>query len=238
MGLKSQKILGIKISISRKNEILEYLKKSLSKTGKTTPKTLVITTPNPEQLVYAKANPWFAKILNQADVALPDGMGVALALGIPRIAGIEFMEDLVKLAVKRGVPIALIGGRGKIAVEAFECLSRQNPGLKGWAVDPDLSSLADLAGKIRTTGTRLVFVGLGAPKQELFIHELVAHYPLPGICMSVGGSFDILAGRLKRAPLVIRLMGFEWAWRLFQEPWRWRRQLALWKFIWLHVTKV
>jgi N-acetylglucosaminyldiphosphoundecaprenol N-acetyl-beta-D-mannosaminyltransferase len=82
----------------------------------------------------------------------------------------------------------------------------------------------------------MVFVGMGAPKQEVFIEALAqalvqSKYSLPVMFMAVGGSFDIITGRLRRAPLFIRSIGFEWAWRLFQEPWRWRRQLALLKFI-------
>ena len=84
-------------------------------------------------------------------------------------------------------------------------------------------------------------MGLGAPKQEEFIERLAREMSLRSraksrekqslILMSVGGSFDIITGRLKRAPLLIRSIGFEWAWRLAVEPWRWRRQLALVKFI-------
>lgn len=233
MSLSSQKILGIRVTTSKRETILEEVRKWLNETGR---KPRVIVTPNPEQVVLASGEKRFAEILNRADVAIPDGIGLAIALGIPRIAGIEFMEDLAKLAAEQGDTIGLIGGRAGLAVKAIECLSRRWPGLSGWAVEPEDVGLQEIIQKIRKTKTRMVFVGLGAPKQELFIEKLrvsllTTHYSL--MLMSVGGSFDIIVGRLKRAPLLIRSIGFEWVWRLFQEPWRWKRQLALLKFIWL-----
>jgi len=292
MSLLSGKILEIPITFSSKNNILEEARKYLlqqtevrSQKTKKTVKPFVIVTPNPEQIVYARSHRRFAEILNQADVALPDGIGLVWASRllsqnakpgnrnpIPgRIPGVEFMEDLVALAAERSIRIGLIGGQGGVAVKALECLQKKHPRLEGWAEDgpelsvgnsenlimPDTQTYMDrLAEKIRKTKTKMIFVGLGAPKQEYFIERLsremssFCHPELvsgsrgktngsrvkPGmtrgtIFMSVGGSFDILAGRLKRAPLLMRLIGFEWLWRLFQEPWRWRRQVALWKFV-------
>lgn len=216
MGLNTGKILGISITKSSKKEILEYIEKYLASQRK---KPLVIVTPNAEQLVMAQENPRFAKILNQADIAIPDGFPVARLLSIERIAGVEFMENLAALAAKRHVPIRLIGGRGGVAVEAFECLRKKYPGLE------------------TSKNAQIIFVGLGAPKQEYFIEEFSKHSELstkhPLILMAVGGSFDILSGRIPRAPVFMRLIGFEWAWRLFLEPWRLKRQLALLKFLWL-----
>ena len=91
-----------------------------------------------------------------------------------------------------------------------------------------------LARKIKETNIQMVFVGLGAPKQEYFIEHLAYHLSLityHRALMSVGGSFDIIAGKVKRAPPLIRLIGFEWLWRLIREPWRWKRQLALAEFV-------
>jgi len=288
MRLKSQKILEIKLTASSKQDILEYLRKYLSQRPKSFPKLLLkpllIVTPNPEQIVFARQNPRFDCLLNQADVALPDGVGIVWAnrflnqkTKIQRIPGIEFMQDLVKLAAEQGHQIGLIGGRGGLALEALECLQRKHPGLVGWAEDgPELEFESEgpnqqynnitikqcgkdntehyflqVAEKILRTSTRLVFVGLGAPKQEFFCEKLASSiqhladsktqtlnaksYPLsavsPLVLMSVGGSFDMLAGRIKRAPLFLRQIGLEWLWRLVRQPWRLHRQIALVKFI-------
>ena len=88
--------------------------------------------------------------------------------------------------------------------------------------------------------THFVFVGLGAPKQEYLIEKVKSQkskVKSPLILMSVGGSFDILAGSVSRAPFVMRHVGLEWLWRLAREPWRWKRQCALVKFIWMVMRK-
>lgn len=234
MGLHAVKILGITITTSSKKDILEYMEKSLGK-------PLVIVTPNAEQIVLAHTDSTFKKLLNRADIAIPDGFPVARLLHIPRIPGVELMEDLIAIAVKRRIGVALIGGYGNVAVNAFECLSRRWPGLRGWglalpAIQLDkLDQLDELvkfvSNKIQTTGVGMVFVGLGAPKQEYFIDRLARR--TPAIYMSVGGSFDIISGRTPRAPGFLRTLGLEWLWRLVREPWRISRQLALIKFVWL-----
>ena len=304
MSLDAVKILGINITISSKKEILEYLQKFLLQNSKSNiqhPKSagkpLVIVTPNPEQIVYARGDSHFRQIMNQADVALPDGGGIVWASKLlksqvsslksqtiqERIPGVELMEDLVAIAAKQGVPIALIGGRGNLAIEAFECLKIKYPGLDGVAIAVPLIRVLgwelkidrhnnpneyfhNLVRTIVQKGVKIVFVGLGAPKQELFIEQLVhimsfrpmSRNPgkqtwIPGqarddkkrvIFMSVGGSFDIITNRTPRAPEWVRslrvplfsgLIGSEFIWRLFREPWRLGRQLALLKFTWLVV---
>ncbi len=225
MSLNAVKMLEISVTNSSKIDILEEMKKYLDYRGKKTQKSLKIFTPNTEQLVYAAKNRHFADILNQADVALPDGIGVVwagrmLTKNGPKtvIPGVEFMEDLVRIAANRHVPIGLIGGEGKVAVEAFECLQKKYPGLT------------------TSLNPRVIFVALGAPKQEYFI--AVAAKKTPGIIfMAVGGSFDIIAGRLPRAPVFFRKLGLEWFWRLLLQPWRIFRQLALIEFVLLVVRE-
>lgn len=214
MSLHTGKVLGISITTNSKKEILEYINKYLENPAKKRQKSLVIVTPNPEQLILAQTDTRFAKILNQADIAIPDGIGVAVAAGVVRIPGVEFMEEVAQVAAKRHVPIRLIGGFGDVAVKAFECLQKKHPSLE------------------TTKNPRIVFVGLGAPKQEFYISE-VSKKTNGVIFMAVGGSFDIIAGEIPRAPLFMRVLGFEWLWRLGQEPKRWKRQLALLKFMWL-----
>ncbi|MCX6791796.1 MAG: WecB/TagA/CpsF family glycosyltransferase, partial [Candidatus Gottesmanbacteria bacterium] len=165
------------------------------------------------------------------------------------IPGVEFMEDLVQLAENCHIPIGLIGGRDNLAVDTLNCL-RQKYGLlqDAWAQDgPEIEiqnsvfSIHNsneklffdrLARRIVREGTKIVFVALGPPKQEYFIERLSRE--LHGvILMSVGGSLDIISGRLPRAPVWMRNIGLEWFWRLILEPWRIRRQLALIEFVWL-----
>jgi len=227
MRLNAVKILGISITTNSRKEILEEIQKYLDLPAKKQQKSLKIYTPNVEQLVLASKNPAFAGILNQADVAIPDSIGVVWAGNVltkngPKtvIPGVEFMEDLVRLAASRHVPIGLIGGKGKVAVEAFDCLHKKYPDLLGWA--SDVPSILQKAG--------IIFVALGAPKQEYFIEETTVK--TKGVVfMAVGGSFDMLSGRLRRAPFAMRKLGLEWFWRLLLEPWRIVRQFALIKFV-------
>ena len=294
MSLNAGKVLKINITTDPKDTILEYVQKYLNQSIKNSLqrdkkdfKPLIIVTPNAEQLVQAEENIRFAKMLNWADIAIPDGIGVVFAMryfgkktdnsanasSIQRIAGVDFMQDLVSVASRERVTIGLIGGRPGLAVKALECLNRTRSKLNGWAQDAphffiennelkiknydqkmQETYFTDLAKKIKSEDTGMLFVGLGAPKQEYFIESLVhalslrtfvkqsqgdrhalqaRDHSFPIILMSVGGSFDLIVGSIKRAPHLVRLIGFEWAWRLFQEPWRWRRQLALFRFIWL-----
>lgn len=266
MSLNNQKILGVSVTTNKRETILEDIKEGLDVFAQSRhrapakrSKPRIIVTPNPEQIMYARKHKQLRDILNRADVALPDGIGLVWAarfLGykasdttddetIARIPGVEFMEDLVQIAAKRGVRIGLIGGFAGLAVEALECLQAAYPGIMGWAEDGPVLTGADetvidgveaaywrqLAEKIAKTRTGIVFVGLGAPKQEYFIHRLSQELSAPVVCMSVGGSFAIFANKLRRAPVFIRSIGFEWFWRLLQEPWRVRRQLQLLSFI-------
>lgn len=280
MGLTHQNILGIRITTSSREFILEEIKKWLTQhketraaNGKYVSDPWIIVTPNPEQIVLAQQNSSFKEMLNQADVTLPDGIGIVMAshlLGrsngkdnstsvVARIPGVEFMEDLVRLSAEQRVRIGLIGGSPGLAVNALECLRTKHPRLEGWADEgPELvlGKSGDIEGpgaeywtafakRIVSTKTQIVFVGLGAPKQEHVMSRL--SHALSSVCtvnhtarkkddkgivlMAVGGSFDMITGRLKRAPLLVRSIGFEWAWRLLQEPWRWKRQLALVQFV-------
>lgn len=283
MSLIHVKLLGIKVCISPKSDILKYLEKALSSTGKTSGKSgkkagkpVVITTPNPEQLMLAQGNPEFRDTLNKSDVAIPDGIGLVWAariLGLPgprvRVAGSDLLWNLAEVAEKQGVRIGLIGGRDGVALKALECLQEKYPGLKGAATEgsdiqfpisniqfpntminnrlsvPVKSSsfedeikraAEEAAAFIGKHRIGLVLIGMGAPKQEYLIREAVKTISHSDsgfriqdlrILMSVGGAFDMLAGRTPRAPIWAREIGLEWLWRLIREPWRLRRQLAL-----------
>ena len=276
MSVNAGNVLKINITTDPKDTILEYVQKYLNQSIESSGikinkvlKPLIIVTPNAEQFVLASQNIQFAKMLNRADIAIPDGIGVVFAMrlfgkrhdssqnasSIHRIAGVDFMQDLITIASKERITIGLMGGREGLAVKALECLQRTHLRLNGWAQDaPEFfmehdelkikkydkkardEYFSELVSHIEDTKARIVFVGLGAPKQEYIIEMLssrLASLKLPVVLMSVGGSFDLISGSIQRAPQVIRMIGFEWAWRLAQEPWRWRRQTALFQFIWL-----
>ena len=225
-------LLGVGISDVTKNQALEFIITSLEKRAK----KVSIFTPNPEIIMAALKDDSFKKVVNTASLALPDGVGVLWAgklLGEPfqsRITGVDFMLELCKEAAKRGFTIGLFGGGKQIAERAAECLLAKYPSLK-------ISYVSDGGDKIQNTkykipNTDILFVALGFPKQEKWIYENLPRIPVQ-VAMTVGGAFDYISGAVPRAPLFVRNLGLEWFFRLLIQPWRLRRQLVLFKFIFL-----
>lgn len=218
-------ILGVEVHNAKKEEALEFIIKGLEKGDK----KRMIFTPNPEIIVYVNKDRHFEKVVNGADLALPDGVGLLWAakmLGIQlqeRITGIDFMEDLCKEAAKQGFTVGLIGGGTKIAEKTRDCLLQKYPRLN-----------IVFAQKEWREGQRtdILFVALGFPKQEQWIYENLPKIPVR-VAMAVGGSFDYISGAVPRAPKFLRDSGLEWLFRLIVQPWRIRRQLVLPKFIFL-----
>lgn len=200
---------------------------------------LRIITGNPEMVMLARREKAFLGILRGKDrLVVPDGVGIILAgkiLGSPyreRIAGYDLMEALLSIAAKRGWRIFFLGSTPETIETARMKVRERYPNLK---IDVHHGYFAPeeeekILGQIRALRPHLLFAGLGVPKQE---HWLEAHLPqLPvQLGMGVGGSFDVLAGKVKRAPLLWQRLGVEWLYRLIQEPWRWKRMMVLPRFL-------
>ena len=226
------KILGVDIFSGLKIEALEEVEKWL-KDGS---KKRYIVTPNPEILMIAQKNETFRKILNEADLALPDGVGLIWAsriLGKPlkeRITGVDFMEKVCELAAKEGFTVGLIGGRDGVALKAAERLKKAYPKLKLVLAQEEWEDNLKIENRNLSSSIDILFVAFGAPKQEIWVNKHLNDLPIK-VAMGVGGSFDYFAGLIPRAPKWIQNLGFEWLYRLIQQPWRIRRQLALLKFM-------
>jgi N-acetylglucosaminyldiphosphoundecaprenol N-acetyl-beta-D-mannosaminyltransferase len=174
-------------------------------------------------------------VINAADLVVPDTIGIVLAsrwLRSPlpeRVAGIDLLERVCADAAAQGHAVYLLGGVEGAAAAAGAALAQRHPGLRlagaehGYFEDAQNAAVVE---RIRSAGARLVFVGLGFPRQEFWIRDNLARLGQV-VCIGVGGSFDVLSGRLPRAPLAIRRAGLEWLYRLAREPRRFRRQLAL-----------
>ncbi len=194
----------------------------------------------------AKKDESFRERVNGADLVLPDGKGLTMALrflGKPvqqRIAGVELVEKMCRLASYERIPVYFYGGKSGVAKEAASRMSARYPGLR---VAGTAHGYQDEEGRgaviedIRSSGARFVFVALGVPKQEEWMARNAADFS-GAVCIGVGGSFDVLSGRLKRAPHGWQKTGCEWLYRLIQEPWRWRRVVSLPVFVfWVLLTK-
>lgn len=185
-----------------------------------------IASVNPEICLSARRNSELRAALLAADLRIPDGIGIVLASRLcggqlrERVTGIDLMEELVALAAAEGKKIFLFGAAEGVAAAAASKLRDRYPSLLvAGTVHGYLPQAADedIAGKIAASGADLVFVALGSPRQELF----VAKYGVASgakVLMVVGGSFDVLSGRLRRAPLLYRRLGLEWFFRLIQQP--------------------
>lgn len=184
-----------------------------------------IITSNPEFLVRAHQEPKFKQILNQADLAVPDGIGLIFAswfLGQPlkqRITGVDLMEKICERASQKKWPVFLFGGKKNVSQKTAEKLEQKYSQLK-------INSLASEilnAPEINTQEPAVLFVALGAGKQEKWIVQNLKAMPSVKLAMAVGGAFDFISGRVKRAPKIFRLLGLEWFWRLTVQPWRLKR---------------
>lgn len=195
-----------------------------------------VVTPNATMLHRAFHDEGFSLLLSRAALALPDGIGAVWAakyLKTPlpegRIAGVDFGEALLARAARERVAVAFFGGREGIAERARERLIARYPRLSvvycrnGYAFSPET-----VAGEIAESGATLLFVCLGSPLQEKVGAFLAERLSLPVVCL--GGSLDIYAGALCRAPKVFRALGLEWLWRMLREPRRFRGVSTLFAF--------
>jgi N-acetylglucosaminyldiphosphoundecaprenol N-acetyl-beta-D-mannosaminyltransferase len=200
-----------------------------------------IVTLGTEMVVYAQHDARFRAIVNNSALSLCDTIGllaVARRRGAPlreRVAGVELIERLCAGAAAQGLPVYFLGGAEGVAAEAAAKLQSRFPGLhvagtrSGYFRDDESAAVA---AAIAASGARLLFAGMGSPRQEYWLAEHLRETGC-GAGIGVGGSFDVISGRVERAPPVVRRLGLEWLYRLVKEPRRWRRQLALPYFVWL-----
>lgn len=242
--LPSSKILGVNITTAPKEEILDFIITGLKKRDK----KFYIVTPNPEMLVHASASSTYKDILNHAQVGLPDGIGIVAAGNIlkkgvkRRIAGVDLMQDLVAKCAKEGLSIGLLGAGQGVAERTAECLLKKHPRLRvsyvsdEWNVSKLESKNEKAKRGLQSDKIDILFVAFGVPKQEEWIAKNLERLPATA-CMGVGGSFDFISGKVRRAPKFVRAIGMEWAFRLAIEPWRIKRQMALPKFAYMVVRE-
>jgi len=201
-----------------------------------------VITLNPEYLYRAVTDDnSLLELVGRADLVTADGEGIVWAgrvAGSPfpaRVTGIDLMLASVQRAAQEGWPVFLLGAAPGVAEEAAENLRRQHPGLQvagtyhGYFKQEEEAAVAE---RVREAAPRLLFAALGAPKQERWIDQYIESIG-PVVAMGVGGSFDVIAGRVTRAPRWMQSLHIEWLGRLVMEPSRWRRILVLPKFAWL-----
>ena len=225
----SVQILGVRINSIRLERLLKEIGQRLKRGQKT-----FIVTPNPEFLVLAQQNPWFKKVLNKAHFAIPDGVGLIWASRLlavdkiqERITGVDLAEKFLQLAQKRNWRVGIVGarrGKKKERRRLVKRLQQKYQRAKIFALEETLDW--------QKKKWEIIFACQGMGKQEKWLDENFKKTKAL-IFMGVGGGLDFLAGLVRRSPECIRNLGFEWVFRLIRQPWRWKRQLTLVKFIYL-----
>ena len=195
-----------------------------------------VVTLNSEMVMQAEGNDALAGIIRQAELVIPDGAGVILYLRLQgqrqqRCPGIELAESLLRQAgeLEETCPVFFYGGAPGVAQNAAKVWQQKLPklaiaGIENGYLTPEAEQ--ELRVTLKQQQPRLILVGLGVPRQELWIAQH-RHLCPQAIWIGVGGSFDIWAGIKSRAPVWLRDNHLEWLYRLYQEPWRWRRMGAL-----------
>lgn len=194
-----------------------------------------VATVNPEFVMRAGRDPEFAAALEQADLCLADGAGVLWAVRRQgcrlreRVTGSDLVPELARRAARRGHRLFLLGAGPGVAEEAARRLVAANPGLQvvgTHAGEPGPEADAETRRLLEAAAPDILLVAYGAPKQELWIQRNRPHLSVP-VALGVGGTFDFIAGRARRAPLWMRRIHLEWLHRLWSEPWRARRMAVL-----------
>ncbi len=204
---------------------------------------------NPENLVIASHDDMFKRIISTAQIKLIDGLGTVMAAQIltgmylVRTPGVDTMIDLLPLIGKERLKALFIGGRANLAIQLAHCQKQSYPqadfiGLEGFKniKNPTLDEERAVLAIVQRERPQIIFAAFGSPYQEKWFDR---HKDRLGgiICMGVGGGFDYLGGKISRAPRILQRLGLEWLYRLFRQPWRWRRQFRLVEFILLVVRQ-
>ncbi|MBE6662614.1 MAG: WecB/TagA/CpsF family glycosyltransferase [Ruminococcaceae bacterium] len=194
-------------------------------------KSTVVYTPNPIMLENATRDPALRAALSRADLNLPDGIGVvwtARLLGeqmCGRVTGVDTAKGVLALAAKKGYRVFFLGGRPGVANEAARRLATRLSGLTVCGVRDGYFSVREegtVLKEIRRASPDILFVCLGSPRQELWIDRYRDTLADVKLFMGLGGTLDVFAGNVKRAPLPIQNLGLEWLWRMALEPRRLR----------------
>lgn len=228
-------ILGVNIDRVTEEEALAKAIGFLSSEG-----VSKIYTPNPEIIMTANEDGEFMKILNEADLCTADGIGVVygakiLKKAVPcRVAGFDLTCNLLEYMKDTEDGVFLFGAKPGVAEIAAKRLEKKYPGLKvcgtndGYFTDDDVPAIIE---KINASGAKLLLVCLGAKKQEKWISDYQNKLETIRLCMGVGGTIDVFAGNVKRAPKIFIKLNLEWLYRLLKQPSRIGRFAALPKFM-------
>ncbi len=231
-GVESGRVLGVRVDCLGISEAVARIEALFATPG---PPAAQVATVNPEFVMAARRDHAFASVLEAADLCLADGWGVEWALrrqgcAIPgRVPGVDLVMELASFCARNGKSLYLLGAREGVAAAAGRRLAEVHPGLRvagSHAGSPNPSDDAEALRLIEAAHPDLLLVAYGHPHQDLWISRHRARLPV-SVAIGVGGAFDYISGRIKRAPEWMRKAGLEWLYRLVRQPWRARRMAVL-----------
>ena len=221
--MKRVKLLGYEIDNFDFKSAIKYAQDLMSNN-----KVNQVVTINPEMFTTAENDKEFAEILNNAEMVIPDGIGVKIVLkimfeNVARIAGIDFAHKMIEVAAENNMPVALIGAKPEIIEKTVANLQSEVENLNiVYSHDGYFDNWDEIMDGLKNTSPRLILVALGAPKQEKFIYEAKQRLN-PALMIGVGGSFDVWSGVVERAPEIYQKLGLEWLYRTIKQPERFKR---------------
>ncbi|MFA9559345.1 WecB/TagA/CpsF family glycosyltransferase [Evansella sp. AB-rgal1] len=196
-----------------------------------------VVTANPEIVLYANENKEYKQYIDKADYVTPDGIGIvkgAQLLGQPlpeRVTGFDMFMNLLEASNEHRFSIYLLGAKEEVLVKTKDVITKNYPNITIVGSHNGFFDWNDtvIDTEIKEKKPDFVFVALGFPRQEQWIAQRIETFQ-QGVFIGIGGSFDVLAGEVKRAPEVWQKLNLEWFYRLVKQPSRWRRMLALPRF--------
>lgn len=225
MQRKTEKVSGYNTDLFSFEEAVNYTLEQMKNDV-----SMQIITVNPEMIELAEKNAEFSEILKNAELVIPDGFGIKLALKLKginqeQVRGIDFSKKLLEHCEKNNFNVALIGAKEDILTKAVANLKSELPDLSVCYARNGYFSADEeefIINELKKSMPKLVLVALGAPKQEIFIKKCKKFLNTTAF-IGVGGSFDVWSGEVKRAPKFFQITGFEWLYRTISQPQRFKR---------------
>ncbi|HEY1729615.1 MAG TPA: WecB/TagA/CpsF family glycosyltransferase [Candidatus Baltobacteraceae bacterium] len=231
--MTSIEILGCRVDAVGREAAIERV---VALAHGTTPS--IVVTLGTEMVMEAQHNLQFRAVIDGAALVVCDTIGLLLASRLrggplrERVTGVDLVQLLASRSHREKLRMFLLGGRAETSERASASLVANGAMVAGshhgyfTSGDDASGDDASIVAQIRASGANVLLVGLGSPKQELWLAQ---HLAATGcsVGIGIGGTLDVLAGSVERAPEIWQKLGLEWCYRLVREPWRWRRQLAL-----------
>ena len=219
----SVELLGYKINDYSFEEAVNYALKLANEN-----KVAQVVTINPEMFATAEKDLHFAKIIDEAEMVVPDGIGVKIGLklngyNVERIPGVDLAKELLIASAENNLPVAIVGAKEEIIVKAIENIKNEIQNIdityyhNGYFDDDNL-----IYDDLKKSNAKIILVAMGSPRQEEFIYN-AKNILSNGLMIGIGGSLDVWSGVVQRAPEIYQKLGLEWLYRTISQPERFKR---------------